>query len=128
MLRGREAVRADRRLRTDEKAIRAQSAILNKNNPKPFLPLTTTGFWYGCFLSVPKPGSRAPRASPLASCDSIYDTVNSSPFFERRALVQFVQIAIDPGCLALKELLHRAREFGMLQPVRGNRLHGQKTA
>jgi hypothetical protein len=30
MLRGREAVRADRRLRTDEKHIRAQSAILNK--------------------------------------------------------------------------------------------------
>jgi hypothetical protein len=28
MLRGRKAVRADRRLRTDEKRIRAQSAIL----------------------------------------------------------------------------------------------------
>ena len=35
MLRGREAVRADRRLRTDEKAIRAQSAILYKSNLKP---------------------------------------------------------------------------------------------
>jgi hypothetical protein len=30
LLRGREAVRADRRLRTDEKHIRAQSAILDK--------------------------------------------------------------------------------------------------
>jgi len=30
MLRGREAVRADRRLRTDEKRIRAQSTILYK--------------------------------------------------------------------------------------------------
>jgi len=35
MSRGRKAVRADRRLRTDEKAIRAQSAILN-GNPTPF--------------------------------------------------------------------------------------------
>jgi len=31
MLRGREAVRADRRLRTDEKAIRAQSTISYEN-------------------------------------------------------------------------------------------------
>jgi len=54
MLRGREAVRADRRLRTDAKAIRAQSTISNKNNPKPLLFLTKTLFWYGCFLSVPK--------------------------------------------------------------------------
>jgi len=30
MLRGRETVRADRRLRTDEKHIRTQSAILDK--------------------------------------------------------------------------------------------------
>jgi len=30
MLRGRETVRADRRLRTDEKRIRAQSTILYK--------------------------------------------------------------------------------------------------
>ena len=35
MLRGREAVRADRRLRTDEKAIRAQSTILNKTPYRP---------------------------------------------------------------------------------------------
>jgi len=32
MLRGRETVRADRRLRADEKHIRTQSAILYKNN------------------------------------------------------------------------------------------------
>jgi len=32
MLRGRKAVRADRRLRTDEKHIRAQSAILDKTS------------------------------------------------------------------------------------------------
>jgi len=36
MLRGRETVRADRRLRTHEKHIRAQSAILYKT---PVLPL-----------------------------------------------------------------------------------------
>jgi hypothetical protein len=59
MLRGRKAVRADPRLRTDEKAIRAQSGILNKNNPKSLLLLITTVFWYGCLLSVPKHGSRA---------------------------------------------------------------------
>jgi hypothetical protein len=35
-LRGRRPVRADRRLRTDEKHIRAQSAILYKCNPKPY--------------------------------------------------------------------------------------------
>jgi len=34
LLRGREAVRADRRLRADEKHIRTQSAILYKNNPQ----------------------------------------------------------------------------------------------
>jgi len=32
-LRGRRPVRADRRLRTDEKHIRAQSTILDKSNP-----------------------------------------------------------------------------------------------
>jgi hypothetical protein len=42
-LRGREAVRADRRLRTDEKHIRAQSAILYKT-PTPRLVLTITVF------------------------------------------------------------------------------------
>jgi len=44
LLRGRKAVRADHRLRTDEKAIRAQSAILYKNNPKPLLLLSITMF------------------------------------------------------------------------------------
>ena len=36
-LRGRRPVRADRRLRADEKHIRTQSAILHKDNPKPGL-------------------------------------------------------------------------------------------
>jgi hypothetical protein len=44
MLRGREAVRADRRLRTDEKRIRAQSTISYKRNPKPSLFLSITAF------------------------------------------------------------------------------------
>jgi len=44
MLRGREAVRADRRLCADEKHIRTQSAILYKSNPKPFLLLSITVF------------------------------------------------------------------------------------
>src|SRR5450756_2018422 len=41
-LRGRKTVRADPRLRTDEKAIRAQSRILCKSNPDPvlFFPIT----------------------------------------------------------------------------------------
>jgi len=43
MLRGREAVRADHRLRTDEKAIRTQSVILYKT-PEPFLLLIKTVF------------------------------------------------------------------------------------
>jgi hypothetical protein len=44
LLRGREAVRADHRLRTDEKHIRAQSTILDKSKPKPLLPLSGTVF------------------------------------------------------------------------------------
>jgi len=44
MLRGRETVRADHRLRTDDEPIRTQSAILYKNNPKPSLLLTITVF------------------------------------------------------------------------------------
>jgi hypothetical protein len=43
MLRGRETVRADRRLRTDEKHIRTQSAILY-NPPALRLVLTITVF------------------------------------------------------------------------------------
>jgi len=43
-LRGRRPVRADHRLRTDEKHIRAQSAILYKNHRKPPLFLFLTVF------------------------------------------------------------------------------------
>jgi hypothetical protein len=43
-LRGRRPVRADHRLRTDEKHVRAQSAILYKSNPTPYLFLNTTAF------------------------------------------------------------------------------------
>jgi len=73
MLRGREAVRADRRLRTDEKHIRAQSTILYKSHPKPPLLLSITAFSVRmCFLSVQK--TRLARASaqwPLLACDGI---------------------------------------------------------
>ena len=44
MLRGRKTVRADHRLRTDEEAIRVQSAILYKNYPKPLSVLSKTLF------------------------------------------------------------------------------------
>ena len=37
-LRGRRPVRADHRLRTDEKRVRTQSAILYKGKPKPNWP------------------------------------------------------------------------------------------
>jgi hypothetical protein len=49
MLRGRKTVRADRRLRTDEKAIRAQSTISNENRMPSFL-LTITAFSVRMFL------------------------------------------------------------------------------
>jgi len=56
------AVRADRRLRADEKHIRTQSAILYKSNPKPWLLLSITGFLVRMrFSSVPK--TRLARAS-----------------------------------------------------------------
>ncbi|MEK7877002.1 MAG: hypothetical protein AAB325_12520 [Pseudomonadota bacterium] len=42
LLRGRKAVRADRRLCTDEKAIRAQSTI-SYENARPSVPLSVTG-------------------------------------------------------------------------------------
>jgi len=62
MLRGRGAVRADRRLRTDEKHIRTQSTILDKTNPKPWLLLSITVFLERMrFSSVPK--TRLARAS-----------------------------------------------------------------
>ena len=44
MLRGRETVRADRRLRTDDKPVRAQSTIVYKIKPKPRLLLSITVF------------------------------------------------------------------------------------
>jgi len=42
VLRGREAVRADHRLRTDDEPIRTQSAILYKSKPKPLSLLFIT--------------------------------------------------------------------------------------
>jgi len=66
MLRGRETVRADRRLRTDEKRIRAQSAILNKSHTKPPLLLTITVFSVPmCFSSVQKTGLARASAQVL---------------------------------------------------------------
>jgi hypothetical protein len=73
MLRGREAVRADRRLRTDDEPIRAQSMILYKDNPK-LLLLSITAFSVRMrFLSVRK--TRLARDSaqvPLVPCGGIY--------------------------------------------------------
>jgi hypothetical protein len=67
MLRGRETVRADRRLRADEKHIRTQSAILYKNNPKALLLLTITVFSVRmCFSSVRK--TRLARAARKSTC------------------------------------------------------------
>jgi len=45
ILRGRKAVRADHRLRTDDEAIRTQSAILDKNLQQCFLFLSITLFF-----------------------------------------------------------------------------------
>jgi hypothetical protein len=62
MLRGRKSVLVDHRLRTDEKHIRTQSAILYKNNRKPWLVLSITVFLVRmCLLSVPK--TRLARAA-----------------------------------------------------------------
>jgi len=73
MLRGRETVRAHRRLRTDEKHIRAQSTILYKNQPKPPLFLFITVFSARMrFSSAQK--TRLARVSaqlPLLACDGI---------------------------------------------------------
>jgi hypothetical protein len=66
------AVRADRRLRTDEKHVRAQSAILDKNNPKPLLPLSITVFLVRMvFIRTKNTVGARERASPLLACDSI---------------------------------------------------------
>jgi hypothetical protein len=54
MLRGREAVRADHRLRTDEKRIRAQSTILHKILILPLFLFITAFSVRMRFLSVQK--------------------------------------------------------------------------
>jgi hypothetical protein len=72
MLRGRKAVRADRRLRTDEKHIRAQSTILSKDKPEPSLLLPETAFPVRmCVYPYRKRGWRAQRANPFAASDAI---------------------------------------------------------
>jgi hypothetical protein len=54
-LRGRETARADRRLCTDEKRIRAQSTILHRTNPGALLLLSVTVILVRMrFISVPK--------------------------------------------------------------------------
>jgi hypothetical protein len=72
MLRGRKAVRADRRLRTDEKHIRTQSAILYKTL-KSCLVLTITAFSVRPLHPYGKHGWRAQRAKPFVACESIND-------------------------------------------------------
>jgi hypothetical protein len=77
MLRGREAVRADRRLGTDEKHIRAQSTILDKSHPKPLLLLFITVFFVRIRFSSARK-TRLARASaqwPLLICECTYDAV-----------------------------------------------------
>jgi hypothetical protein len=67
MLHGRKTVRADRRLRADEKHIRTQSAILDKT-PTPRLVLTITVFSGRMFFIRPENtvGARE-RANPLVT-------------------------------------------------------------
>jgi len=61
-LRGRRPVRADHRLRADEKHTRTQSAIFYKNNAKTLLLLSITVFLVRMrFSSVPK--TRLARAA-----------------------------------------------------------------
>jgi hypothetical protein len=75
ILHGRRTVRADRRLRTDEKHIRTQSAILDKTL-KPCLVLTITAFSVRPLHPYEKRGWRAQRASPLGAGDGIYDGID----------------------------------------------------
>jgi len=71
ILRGRKTVRADRRLRTDEKTIRAQSTILYKN-PTPSLLLTLPEFSVRMlFIRTENAVGARERASPLVVCDGI---------------------------------------------------------
>jgi hypothetical protein len=46
-LRGRETVRADRRLRADDDPVRTQSTILDKTHKPPLLLFITVFFRYG---------------------------------------------------------------------------------
>jgi len=75
ILRGRKTVRADHRLRTDEKHIRTQSAILYKTL-KSCLVLTITAFSVRPLHPYGKRGWRAQRASPLVAGDGIYDGID----------------------------------------------------
>jgi hypothetical protein len=61
MLRGRETVRADRRLRTDKKHIRAQAAILDKTPALSLFLFITVFFARMRFSSVQK--TRLARAA-----------------------------------------------------------------
>jgi len=80
MLRGREAVRADHRLRTNEKHIRAQSTILDKSHPKPPLFLFITVFSVRMrFLSVQK--TRLARA---ARNDRMPTSANVGEYIEQQ--------------------------------------------
>jgi len=61
ILRGRKTVRADRRLRADEKHIRTQSAILDKTPALPLLLSITVFSVRMCFSSAQK--TRLARAA-----------------------------------------------------------------
>ena len=65
LLRGREAVRADRRLRADGKAIRAQSTILDKTLPSPYCFNYNRVFCTDAVYPCRKRGWRAQRATSL---------------------------------------------------------------
>ncbi len=76
ILRGRRPVRADHRLRTDERRVRTQSAILIKT-PGASLGLSITVFSVRmCFLSVRK--TRLARGARNVRSASLYEK-NSTP-------------------------------------------------
>jgi len=66
MLRGREAVRADHRLRTDDKAIRAQSTISYKNQAVLVLSITVFSARMPSIRAENTVGARSAQ-SPLAA-------------------------------------------------------------
>ena len=84
MLRGRKTARADRRLRTDEKAIRTQSAILYKTPGRPCFNRNRV-FCTDAFCPCGKHGWRAQRASLLVACDGIKDAVFNTAADRRSA-------------------------------------------